>query len=101
MTWDHTESDEVTDLMVEEADLLGFKIPTYDEVLSAYSDGYVESMVDKMSLYDGPNRRKDDQEESTFDGKDRRVYPPNPRFSRPVNEDPGYSVDAEDEPLSI
>ena len=76
------ESTEVTDLIIEEVDLLDFKIPSYDQILSAYSDGYVE----KKPEYKGPERR---------------AYPRNPKFSRPKKEDPGYSIDCEDDPLAL
>jgi len=97
MTLQPVKADEVTDLIIEEVDLLDFKIPTYDEVLSAYSDGYVEEMA---NTYTGPERRKKVEQDPGFEG-DRRAYPPNPRFSKPKIEDPGYSIDEEDDPLPI
>ena len=80
----HTNKDnEVNDLIIPEDDLLSFQAPSFDAVLGAYSHSFKAKPVKQNSikLIDEifPKENKNDKD----------------------SEDPGFSIDDDDDPLII
>lgn len=78
------ENEDITDLLIPEDDLLSFQAPSYNTIRSAYSKSFKPKVVNKNPI-------KHIEE----------LFPKKDKTQLKKNDNPGFSIDQDDDPLLI
>ena len=78
------ENEDITDLLIPEDELLSFHVPSYNAIRLAYSKSFKPKIVNKNPI-------KHIEE----------LFPKKDKTQLKENDDPGFSIDQDDDPLLI